>query len=299
MKKVSLSIGLPVYNEGANLMNLLADLKRQKKANYSLKRIIISSDGSTDNTKDLIKKVKGKKILLINNRKRKGIKRGLNQILKRSDSDILLFLDGDIRIYDQGFVEKIISPIVKGRGDLTSCRIKPQETPSFFSKIIYKSMNIKDIIFDNFNNGDNIYTCHGPVRAYSKRLYKNLTFPLSVGNDMYSYFHCKTMGYSYRYVKSTTVFYKLVESLQDHAKQSIRFRVAKEKIAKHFADDLVHREFKKPLIGFSKNKSSIIRSILSNPLLSFSYFVVNVYLNLLPIKPANAKEAWDISTSSK
>lgn len=298
-KNNTVTIGLPIYNEGANIINLLKDLENQKITGSNISKIIISSDGSTDDTSKVLKGVRNKKIVFIENKDRKGIKRGLNQIIKRTKTDILVFLDGDIRIFDKKFVEKLINPIINGDADLTSCRISPQNSPNFFSKIIKISMEVKDILFDSYNRGDNVYTCHGPVRAHSKRLYKRLFFPMSVGNDMFSYFDCKVHGYSYKYIKSTVVYYKLVRTLPDHIKQGLRFGVAKKKQIKYFGTDIVNAAFKEPFSEIKRRWKSIVKKIISNPILSFSYLILSIYLSILSTHKKRIPEAWEISASSK
>ena len=49
-KKLTVTIGIPAYNEEANVRNLLVSLLAQKETNFKLQEIIVVSDGSTDKT---------------------------------------------------------------------------------------------------------------------------------------------------------------------------------------------------------------------------------------------------------
>lgn len=211
----------------------------------------------------------------------------------------MVLLDGDIRISDKNFLNKLIKPILEGNAHLTSCRIAPLMTPTFVSKILYQSMTVKDAIFDTFNNGVNIYSCHGQVRAYSKPLYQGLKFPVSVGNDMYSYLDCLTRGFSYSYVLSTFVYYKLPTTFIDHVRQGVRYRAAKLKLLKYFDQNIIREELQKPLKGFSNNKATVFKAIISKPILSISYFFLNMCLSILPVTNKYSKETWEMASSSK
>ena len=57
-KKPTLSIGIPAFNEEANIYFLLKDLLSQKMDQFNLERIIVNSDGSTDDTIEQVKRIK-------------------------------------------------------------------------------------------------------------------------------------------------------------------------------------------------------------------------------------------------
>lgn len=48
MKKLSVSVGIPAYNEEQNIASLIFGILKQKVNNITLKEIIVISDGSTD-----------------------------------------------------------------------------------------------------------------------------------------------------------------------------------------------------------------------------------------------------------
>lgn len=95
-KRKTVTIGIPAYDEEANIKNLLKSLLVQKGQNFILERIIVISDGSSDNTIAEAGKVKNNLIELINHKKNLGKIRIQNEILKKSKSDILIILDADV-----------------------------------------------------------------------------------------------------------------------------------------------------------------------------------------------------------
>ncbi|RLC37977.1 glycosyl transferase family 2, partial [Candidatus Falkowbacteria bacterium] len=77
----TVTVGIPAYNEADNIAYLLKDLLGQKQADFKLERIIVISDGSSDNTAEIAQKSGNKIIKVINGRIRKGVAMRLNQII--------------------------------------------------------------------------------------------------------------------------------------------------------------------------------------------------------------------------
>lgn len=296
-KKLStVTIGIPAYNEETNIGFLIGDLLNQNQTKYSIEKIIISSDGSTDKTTEIIRNLKNKRILLFDNKKRKGIAAGQNRIIRNTNSDALVLLDADIRIKDPKFLEKLIFPIVSGKADLVAPHVQEVTPQKFFEKIIFISTQIKNLAYEEFKKGDNVYTCHGQARAFSKRLYKKIRFPSSIGEDAYSYFYCLSGGFKYRYVKNVSILYKLPDNFKDHAKQSIRFFQSQKLISKKFNKNFVLSEYSIPnqfLI------SSVINYLIKEPIYTVFYLLIVVYLVLKSYFYKKIGNTWDLSLSSK
>src|SRR3990167_10873092 len=96
--KIKLTIGIPAYNEGKNLPFFLDSILKQKQSQYEIVEIIIGSDGSTDNTDDIINtyNIMLPKIRHIKLEKREGKANALNIIYDLSESDLLLTFDADV-----------------------------------------------------------------------------------------------------------------------------------------------------------------------------------------------------------
>lgn len=108
---VSISIGIPVYNEEKNIQNLLYSLASQKGIN--IEKLIVINDGSTDKTLEKIEDVdinikKSLNMELINFCENKGKINVLNVIFRRSVSNYLLLLDSDIQFTEKKNYNKYI-----------------------------------------------------------------------------------------------------------------------------------------------------------------------------------------------
>lgn len=298
MKK-SLTIGIPVYNEGPNIKKLINSLFSQTISGFRIDSVIISSDGSNDDTVKQVKSIKNSKIIIIDNKNRHGIARGLNQIINKTNSDVLVTLDADITIRSPRFIQSLISPILSDQTDLTSSAIEAIFPDTMIAKMLHTSMEFKKILFSSLRKGMNIYTCHGLARGYSRNFYSKLKFPFSIGNDMFSYLECVSKGFKFQYIPETVAWYKLPSNFADHQLQSERFFASKEEMAKLFDQNFVEAEFRIPLSIYLQVASKVFPVVLLNPTKIFMYIITQIYLRLKPKSISAKKQAWDIAVSSK
>lgn len=296
MEKKTLTIGIPAYNEEANIVFLLEDILKQKISSAIIEKIIVSSDNSTDKTNSMVKKYKPQNVVLIASKKREGQAKRQNDIFKKSTSDILVLLNADIRIADKKFLEKLIKPITKSEADLTSSYPTPLPAQGYVENILYTSVSIKSHLFNKFKDGNNIYTCHGRARAFSKQLYKKMKFKDSVGEDAYSYMYAKWNGFLYKNVPNAKVIYKLPETVEDHKKQSIRFMQTKETLSRIFGIDATEYEYKIPL---SDLIFSFILVFVREPIKVISYVGLFLFMKFKSITEDMTKNTWGSSQSSK
>ena len=248
--KPTVTIGIPAYNEEANIGYLLADLLKQKQTGFKLDKILVYSDGSTDNTVSIIQSFRNPLIEVIDNPERLGVAAGLNAICKAVRSDVLVILGADMGVDDNELICKLILPIIRGKADLTSGWLQAIPPKTWFEKIIFHGRIYQNQVFYEYQKGNNLHTCFGAVRALSGRLYQHLRFPTSVGEDMYSYLFCIRNGYNYQSVKSAVVSYKLPDNFADHKQQSVRYFRSKDRMAKEFGESFVNQEMKIPFFAY-------------------------------------------------
>lgn len=112
MKRVSLSIIVPAYNEEKTILIVLKSLIKQR----SVAEIIVVNDGSTDKTAQKIKTFKHKKIKLHskpNGGKGSAIRYGLEKV---TGSHVLI-QDADLE-YDPEDIPALLKPIKKGKAQV-------------------------------------------------------------------------------------------------------------------------------------------------------------------------------------
>lgn len=296
-KKPTLTVGIPAYNEQANIASLIKEVLVQEQVNFRLERVIVFSDGSTDDTVSQVKSIGSALIELISNPERKGVAFGLNAICQRASSGVLVIVNADIWLRDRYFLEKISRPVIGGEADLAAGTLRALPPTTFFEKIIFAGVQYKKEVFENYRGGNNLYTCYGPCRAFSKRLYKTIEFKDVMADDMYSYLFCLQRGWKFFFERRAVVYYRLPGNLIDHQKQSIRF---------YHSCQSPTAEFDKSFISLQSNLLWQLfwqkgwRNLLKHPL----YFPLYVLLTtVIKIKSQLLKQQfnikWQPSASTK
>lgn len=297
MGKLTITIGIPAYNEEGNIGVLLTSLLNQKEEGFLIDKIIVVSDGSSDDTVRNVKTLNNPKIQLIKNKKRMGKSHSLNKILSNASGDILVFFDADIEIMNKSLMTKLSSFMVNGDADVAGLRILNLDPQSIFEKTLSVSMDIKRKIFETHNNGNNIYTCYGRAVAVKKDLYKKLHFNEEIiPDDAYIYLFAEKNGFRYRYSKDTTVYYRLPLTLEDHKKQSHRFTSTKCQLFQEFGEDFTKAKYKLP---FSLILKSFFFYGLRSPFWVVSYIVVTILIKIQSVFSKPPKKTWNMVVSSK
>ncbi len=295
-KLPTVTIGIPALNEEANIGYLLMDIYKQDCSGFVVEQVIILSDGSTDNTVNLVNKLKKPNTIIMDNKVSRGVADGQNQILSRATSDVLVLLNADIRLPKTDFMEQLIAPILEHRADLTSPLMMEMQPRSFIEAVLAQSMKLKNILFANWKGGNNGYFCHGSVRAFSRRFYQDLHFSQSEGEDMYSYLTCINLGYKFKYVTGGFGAYRLPNNIHDHFKQSVRYYKYQNKFAQELDKELVSHELKIPRQVYVKAAVKALPTVLKAPVLTLSYLAIVSYMKARALFTVGAN-LWEASTT--
>jgi len=294
---MNITIGIPAYNEEANIANLLTKVSRQKFLNDSLTKIIVCSDKSSDNTERIIRKIKNRKIELFVNRERSGQAFSQNEIIKKCKTDILVLLNADVEIKDEFYIHALIQPIVQGQADLTSSAIRTVKPKLFLDSVLNASIEIKNQIFESYGKGLNVYTCHGAARAFSKKLYRNFKFVDSIGEDAYSYLYSVRNDFRYSFVKTAEIFIKSPSTFRDHANKSTRFFLSKKRMEDFFGKEMVSTEYFLP-VGYAF--AILLRYFIAHPIKTTTYVCVLLVTKLIYLlSPKEINNTWSLSDSTK
>jgi glycosyltransferase involved in cell wall biosynthesis len=109
-----LSIIIPSYNEEKTIKELIGKVKSIYIENLG-KEIIVVDDGSTDETRNILKTIPDIKVILHESNQGKGgaVKTGF----QASSGDIVLIQDADLE-YDPNEYERLLKPILSGHADV-------------------------------------------------------------------------------------------------------------------------------------------------------------------------------------
>lgn len=144
---MKLSVIIPAHNESHNIQNALEKISSHldaKKYNYE---ILVSEDGSTDDTfkiaSDFSKR--NSKVKVIHSRKRLGKGGGIIQGFKKAKGDIIAFIDADLSS-GTSELEKVIGAVRRGSDLAIASRHMPQSKITtdrpFFRRIAARGMNL-------------------------------------------------------------------------------------------------------------------------------------------------------------
>lgn len=297
MKKI-ITIGIPVYNEEANIKNVLDGILLQKVEGFVIDSIIVISDGSTDRTVEKVKEVTDKRIKLYDFKERKGKSFYMNYLFKEVETEILVMLDGDVILSHNLVIRNIIRPIIQDKKvGLTSGDFQPIKIDNFLQKAIKSTVNVYEVVRHEWKGGNNALGCTGRVMALSKDCYKSIHIPDNmVLNDIYTYFACLRAGFEFRHVKEATVYYQLPNKLADHLSQSVRSEVGVHRISRVFGK-LYTSEYALPKKRFWE---LTFKEFINNPIGCVFICLLNKFAKIASRKEIDRMNAkWEMATSTK
>ncbi len=269
-KQVTVSIGIPAYNEEGNIKKLLDSLLSQQRESFSLLEIIVVSDGSTDNTTKIIKDIKTPFIKLIDKPEREGKVAALNTIFQMSQGDILVSMDADISLNkDVNFLERFISQIQKEELKIATVKTLPVPGSNLLENSLNFSILIQDKIRSRWNDSDNYLSFRGSCIGIHSELVKRIIFPSGLTNDdAFIYFRSKELGYTAKCFNNCVVYYRSPARLGDYANQAIRFRKSQEELEKYIDKSVLCYEIPRNIL-----LKALFSAFISHPLYFISYLV--------------------------
>lgn len=114
-KYMKVSVIIPAFNEEETVANVIKVVKKVKYVD----EVIVVNDGSTDRTES---EAKSAGAIVINHEVNRGKGEALTTGYKKSDSDIIAFIDADIHNLTSKKVDAIIRPILEGKTDITKTK---------------------------------------------------------------------------------------------------------------------------------------------------------------------------------
>lgn len=177
-KTKKLSIIIPCYNEKSTIDKILKEVA-DVDLGSTRKEIIIVDDGSTDGTRDIIKKLaaKNKSIRFffqkINQGKGAALKRGILE----STGDVVVVQDADLEYDPQEYI-RLLYPIERGHADVVyGSRFiggEPHRIIYYRNQVANKFLTFMSNVFTGLNLTD-METCYKMIKGdLARRLAKDL-----------------------------------------------------------------------------------------------------------------------------
>ncbi len=299
-KKPTVTIGIPVFNEESTIKSVISSLLNQTTDLFILDRIIVVSDGSTDNTVSLVKSEfsDSKKVTLLCGRKRIGKSRRLKQIFSLNTSDIILIFDGDILINDKTLVGKLIKRFDNYKVGLVSGNTQPVRPNSFFGRIWFANENLWYYSRRDYLQGNNLYNNSGQSVALTKDFAKKVFLPWNtVADQHFIYLSSVKENFEFRFARNAVTFYVPPSTLKDIVLQIRRTKNEGIFFKKYF-DQSYASHFYIPtrfkIIGlYYSLKKDFIYTIFALTLFNLLRVIVR------DIDPLTNRGMWNIAKSTK
>ncbi|GFP26898.1 glycosyltransferase family 2 protein [Candidatus Hakubella thermalkaliphila] len=111
-----LSIVIPVYNERDTIEEILDQVRRMELPDME-KEIIVVDDGSTDGTREILKRQEKDGLQVLYHPRNRGKGAALRTGFAAASGDYLLIQDADLE-YDPQDYRRLLSPILKGKAQV-------------------------------------------------------------------------------------------------------------------------------------------------------------------------------------
>ena len=161
---VHISIIIPAYNEEQRIVSTLDSIKKYLKRQKYSSEIIVVDDGSVDNTKNILKKIKN--IILVSYKKNKGKGYAIKKGVEKAKGKYILYMDADGAI-----PVKYLSDFLKFI-DNYDIVIAVKRLKLNLRSFVSFCLRIFPVIFLNLNDSQTGFKLF--KRESAKKLFKNL-----------------------------------------------------------------------------------------------------------------------------
>lgn len=298
---LSVSIGIPVYNEEQNIFHVTQSILSQAHKNFELEKIIIISDGSTDKTCQIVKKMQKKysNIELIMSKSRLGKSARLNQLHTKNTSDILVTIDADVILYSLTTLEDMLSHFSNDKIGLVGGNKLPIKPKTLAAKLITAWYYFFYEIRKDFHKGNNIYNVSASFLAVRNKIAKNIQYPKDlIGTASYIYLSTLRMKYSFSFAEHAFILFRLPDNFSDYFLQE--FRSTSEKTYnKRLFGSWIENEYTIPVIYRRKKLLMMIKK----PHRLIYVFLFMIYLKFFAAQKNHISSVkngtWEYANSTK
>lgn len=297
--KVTLSVGIPAYNESANIDKLIRSIFTQTSSNYILDKVYVISDGSTDDTVGKVKVLSKDypNICVYSNGIRKGKAARLNEIYKINKSKLLLTLDGDIALGTENTIDLLVERMLTHEKlNVVAGNPIPQKQETFKGKVIYQNHIMWNNIRYSIGKNNHISNLYGSITLLRDEFAKKTIYPTNITADE-EYLYLKSYKYGgFDYVKEATAFYKTSTSFSEFTKQGRRYKNERFLLIPIFGT----KSLSLHNVPLKAKVKGIALSFLSSPILTMSALMYNFYMKITPFwDDLTHSGIWDIASSTK
>jgi len=241
-KTVTVSVGIPAYNEEKNISQLLCAILKQPTNGFVLKEIIVNASGSNDNTEAKVKAIANKdsRVKLVSTGMRSGKASALNDIIKCIKSDLVLFFDADV-VLEENCILNLITPLLQNQnvgvcsGNIMPLKDSKQKDFFDFVSLFIRELHHELCVY--LVNKGLTPKVNGTFFAFRRSIVNS--FPrVVVSDDEYVSWQAQKMGYKVAYVPNALVFTRDPHSFRDFIKWQKRILAGQFYMKRQFGYDV-------------------------------------------------------------
>lgn len=298
-ERVSLSIGIPTYNESANIEKLIHSIFSQNKSNYRLEKVYVISDGSTDNTVEKVRLLSKTypNLRIYTDGMRKGKAARLNEIYRKNKSELLLTLDGDVLLGAKNTISLLVEKMKNNkRLNVVAGNVVPQKPGTFKEKMIYQNHIMWNNIRYSIGKTNHIANLYGSVSLLRGNFSKKVEYPTNItADEEYLYLKSYKNG-GFDFEKNATVYFKTPASFSEFTKQGRRYKNERFTLAPIFGNDTLslHK------IPLKAKLRGVFISFVTAPIWTAFALAYNFYMKATPFwDDLTHSGVWEIAQSTK
>lgn len=301
INKLHVTIGIPAYNEEANIGRLLKSLYRQTQDSFVLDKILVVCDGPTDETVRIVQKFSKRYgiVICLNDPIRRGVRFRTQQIINISKSDVLVFFDGDTLPQDINTLDQLVGVFNDSLVQLASARIKPLQPITKFEYMHFAWRSVWSALTEKWRGGNNIYNFRGVGIAIRRDFSKYIRLPENItsASSHFIYLSAKQRSLKTTFCSTAVIHYRLAKSLKDYLLQLNRGRNDSH-ILKNMFPKIYQTEYviPKKLILYV-----ILIQILYKPIetiIGLAFYIVTPLIQT-DTQSSDHNGIWDIAKSTK
>lgn len=297
-KNIKISVGICAYNEEKNIQKVVEDILSQHRSGWEIAELLVYCDGCTDNTVEILKRIRNKLITLVIDKKRRGKTYRIGRMFNKFSGDILVMFDADIHLKNKNVITNLIHPFLSDNDVmLTGGNSRPLSPNSFFEKAVFATFSVFYKSRKYVNQGNNVFGATGSILAIRKKMAREIKLPRLINEDAFIYLFCLSKKFKFKYVDEAVVFYKLPKNITDYIKQVFRSdpRAVTLELKSYFGN-LADKEFHRPFKFYLK---SIIETFIENPLGVIVIVLINIFCKaFIPVISKNYKLEWFTAKST-
>ena len=163
-KKGKVVAVIPAYNEEANIINTIENIKSIEL----IDEIVVVDDGSSDNTSEVVRKLKDIKLISLKQNSGKGY--AIKKAIEAIDYDYIVLLDGDLGS-SSNEINKLIKPVIEDECDVSIARFGRAKKKGGFGLV--KNLAKYGVYF---YTGEKIDTTLSGQRVYKKEVVEKISY---------------------------------------------------------------------------------------------------------------------------